>query len=108
MHIDSSLPVKDAQNFVLENLGAFIQYSFSQTLSLNDISLRLLSKTHSGEWVLTRFDEAQWRDVMMQRWLNNVPGEVIVISSKVSCRHVNELPSDKAQYIFHRVENPQA
>jgi hypothetical protein len=65
-------------------MGAFIQYSFPQTLSLNDISLRLLSKTHSGEWVITRFDEAQWRDVMMQQWLNKVLGEVIVIYSKVS------------------------
>ena len=65
-------------------MGAFIQYSFPQTLGLNDISLRLISKTHSGEWVLTRFDEAQWRDVMVQRWLNKVPGEVIVIYAKVS------------------------
>ncbi|KIM35373.1 hypothetical protein M413DRAFT_449813 [Hebeloma cylindrosporum] len=73
---------EDAQNFVLENLGPIIQYSFLQPLTLGDISLRLLTKTHSGEWVITRFDEAQWRDVMMQRWLNNVPGEVIVISSK--------------------------
>jgi hypothetical protein len=89
---NSSLPVKDAQHFVLENLGAFIQYSFPQTLNLNDISLRLLSNTHSGEWVITRFDEAQWRDVMMQRWLNKVPGEVIVIYSKVSVVMLKSCP----------------
>ena len=74
---------KDAQNFVKENMGTFVQDSSPQKLESKDICLRVLTQTHSGESVITKFDKAQWREVMIQRWLDKVPGEVVVFHSKV-------------------------